>query len=90
MDKWADRIDWNMVLPMVLAPTLYNIYTSNCPATSATRCMHADVALTVYATHVKEVEDKLSSAMGIIYQYLGNFPPEKSLWHPTTFRCKWT
>ena len=58
----------------VLAPTLYNIYTSDFPATSATRYMYDDdVALTVSATHVKEVEEKLSSDMGVICQYLRNW-----------------
>ena len=58
----------------VLAPTLYNIYTSDFPDTSSTRYMYADdVALTVSATQVREVEAKLSGDMGIICQYLSNW-----------------
>ena len=58
----------------VLAPTLYNIYTSDFPDTSSTRYMYADdVALTVSATQVKEVEAKLSVDMGIICKYLSNW-----------------
>ena len=60
----------------VVAPTLYNIYTSDFPATSAIRYMYADdVALTVSAT-VEEVEEKLSTGMSIICQYL-------KIWSPT-------
>ena len=58
----------------VLAPTLYNVYTSDFPATLAKRYMYADdVALTVSSTDVKEVEEKLSTDMGTICQYLNNW-----------------
>ena len=58
----------------VLAPTLYNIYTSDFPATLAIRYMYADdVALTVSAPTVEEVEEKLSTDMSIICQYLKNW-----------------
>ena len=39
---------------LVLAPTLYNIYTSDFPATSTTQHMYADdIAITVSATQIK-------------------------------------
>ena len=55
----------------VLAPTMYNIYTSDFPITVADRYMYADdIALTIAGPTFKQVEDIISHDMNIVQNYL--------------------
>ena len=55
----------------VLAPILYNIYTSDFPATLATRYMYADdVALKASGHTTSEIEKSLSVDMQTVSEYL--------------------
>ena len=54
----------------VLAPTLYNIYTSDFPQTSSQRYMYADdVCLTFSSKSISTVETTLTSDMAIVRDY---------------------